>query len=155
MYLRELDAHSVLFDLSYLNKSPVVVDPAYVKEDLPKALDYGFTQIDTAVAQVMDAFANHQIAARDADEYKGQILGVSRDVKNSLDTSISYVSRDVDAYFAKTLKFFGRSYLTLTMIKTQDLVGKDKTYDMSGLTSHGSNPCRPRQRHGKKRHPDP
>lgn len=133
VYLRELDAHSVLFDLSYLNKSPVVVDPAYVKEDLPKALDYGFTQIDTAVAQVMDAFANHQIAARDAEEYKGQILGVSRDVKNSLDTSISYVSRDVDAYFAKTLKFFGRSYLTLTMIKTEDLVGKDKTYDMSGV----------------------
>jgi adenylate cyclase len=133
VYLSELDAHSVLFDLSYLDKSPVVVDPEYVKTDLPKALDFGFSQIDTAVSQTMDAFANHQIGARDAGEYKAQILGISKDVKNSLDTSISYVSRDLDAYFAKTLKFFGRSYLTLTMIKRQDIAGKDKTYDMSGV----------------------
>ncbi len=133
VYLRELDAHSVLFDLSYLDKSPVVVNPAYVKEDLPKALDYGFAQIDGAVAQTMDAFANHQIGARDAAEYKTQLLGITNEVKNSLDTSISYVTRDLDEYFAKTLKFFGKSYLTLTMIRPGDIVGKDKTYDMSGV----------------------
>lgn len=130
VFLREMGADSVIFDLSYLDKSPVKVDPVYVKEELPGYLDYGFNQINETVAQVMDAFAAHQIGPKDAAEYKKQIIEFNKTVRNSLDASISYVTRDVDAYFAKTLRFFGKSYLTISMV-TPENIGEGHSFDMS------------------------
>jgi adenylate cyclase len=130
VFLREMGADSVAFDLSYLDKSPVKVDPKYVKEDLPGYLDYGFNTINTSVSQVMDAFASHQLGASDAENYKQQLLDTTKTVRDSLDTSISYVTRDVDSYFATTLRFFGNSYLTLTMVTPKD--SKSQKFDMSG-----------------------
>jgi adenylate cyclase len=51
-------------------------------------------------------------------------------IKNELEVSIDYVTRDVDAYFADTLEFFGKSFLTLTMVRKDDIIGESKTYDM-------------------------
>ena len=121
VFLREMGAETVVFDLSYLDKSPVTVDPAYVKKDLPGYIDYGFKQIDDGIVQVMDAFAAHQVKNSEISDYKTQLLENNKAVKNSLDASISYVTRDVDAYFAKTLRFFGRSYLTLTMVTAESM----------------------------------
>ncbi len=131
VFLREMGADSVVFDLSYLDKSPVKVDPKYVNQELPEYLNYGFNQIDDTISQVMDAFAGRQIGPSDADAYKRQMLNFNSTVRESLNTSISYVARDVDAYFAKTLRFFGKSYLTLTMVTPEDIIGEDKTFDMS------------------------
>ena len=131
VFMKEMGAETVEFDLSYLDKSPVTVDPKYVKEELPGYIDYGFKQIDDSIAQVMDAFASHQAKPGDAKAYKAQLLGTTKAARNTLDTSVSYVTRDVDAYFAKTLHFFGRSYLTLTMISPDDIQSGPKTFDMS------------------------
>lgn len=137
VFLREMGAETVVFDLSYLDKSPVTVDPEYVKTELPGYVDYGFNQIDEGVSQVLDAFADRQIKASDAGEYKIQLLDLTKTVRNSLDASVSYVTRDVDAYFAKSLRFFGKSWLTLTMVTGDDIVadtkGEVKKYDMSGV----------------------
>ncbi len=130
LFLREMGADSVLFDLNYVDKSAVKVDPDYVQKELPGYLDYGFKQIDDTTAQVMDAFAAHQIGAADAPSYKKQMIETNKSVRDSLNASISYVTRDLDAYFAKTLRFFGKSYLTITMVTPAD-IGKGQTYDMS------------------------
>ncbi len=131
IFLREMGADSVTFDLSYLDKSPVKVDPKYVQEELPGYLDYGFGQINDTVSQVMDAVAARQIGPKDAPEYRDQILAFNATIRDSLGTSIAYVTRDVDGYFAKALKFFGKSYLTLTMITDDTIIGDDKTFNMS------------------------
>ena len=125
--MKELGAATVVFDLSYLNRSPVKVDPAYVQEELPGYLDESFARMDDTVAQVMDAFESRFIGPEDAAEYKAQILAFNREIKNGPDASISYVSRDLDDYFAKALRFFGNSYLTLTMVKAEDIQGEEKT----------------------------
>lgn len=130
--MKELGAASVVFDLSYLNRSPVKVDPAYVKEELPNYLDESFKRIDETVSQVMDAFEERFIGPGDAAEYKEQILAYNQDIKNGLDASISYVTRDLDEYFAKSLRFFGDSYLTLTMVNEEDIQGELKTWTVSG-----------------------
>ncbi|HNY21777.1 MAG TPA: CHASE2 domain-containing protein [Treponemataceae bacterium] len=127
VFLREMGADTVAFDLSYLDKSPVKVDPAYVKEQLPTYVENGFRQIDDGVAETLDAFARGQIGERDA---KARISENNQRVKNSLDTSINYVARDVDSYFGKTLRLFGKSYLTLTMITPDNIIGDDKSIKM-------------------------
>ena len=56
VFMKEMGAKTVVSDLSYIDKSPVTVDPKYVKEELPGYINYGFKQIDDNIAQVMDAF---------------------------------------------------------------------------------------------------
>lgn len=131
VFLREMGAESVTFDLSFLDRSPVNVDPKYVKEDLPGYLDYGFRQIDDSVSQVMDAVAQRQISPADAPEYRDQLHQVTKSARDSIDTSLAYVTRDVDTYFSRCLRLFGKSFLTLTMIHEKDIIGEDKTYNMS------------------------
>ncbi|MDR2134767.1 MAG: CHASE2 domain-containing protein, partial [Treponema sp.] len=50
VFLREMGADTVVFDLSYLDNSPVRVDPGYVQNDLPRYIDNGFLRINDTVA---------------------------------------------------------------------------------------------------------
>jgi adenylate cyclase len=129
VFLREMGAETVVFDLSYLDNSPVRVDPVYVREELPRYLENGFGRINEAAGQVMDAFADGTLDRRDAPGMKKEIVAFNNSVKNELEVSIDYVTRDVDAYFADTLDFFGDAYLTLTMISEKDIQGN---YAMDG-----------------------
>ncbi|MDR2258106.1 MAG: CHASE2 domain-containing protein [Treponema sp.] len=131
VFLREMGADTVVFDLSYLDNSPGGVDSAYVREDLPRYLDNGFIRINDTVSQVMDAFAEGSLGRGDAESAKHEIVALNNSVKNELAVSIDYVTRDVDAYFADALQFFGKSYLTITMVSEDDILGDDKTYDMN------------------------
>ncbi len=132
VFLGEMGAESVTFDLSYLDNSPVKVDPRYVKEDLPADIDYGFSQLDESISLVMDSFAARRIGPGDAGEYREQLVDLVKSVRGSIETSLAYVTRDVDEYFAGTLKLFGESYLTLTMMNPEGIVGDDKRFDMTG-----------------------
>ncbi len=131
VFLREMGAKTVVFDLSYLDRSPVKVDPAYVQNELPGYLDYGFEQINSAVAQILDSIAGQNPTRDELEAYRDMLIEFNSGIKGSLDTSIAYVTRDVDEYFAKTLKFFGDSYLTLTMINANDIIGDEKTFNMA------------------------
>mgnify|MGYP001474770540 CR=1 FL=1 len=130
IYMKEMGADFVLFDLSYLDRSPVVVDPDYVKEELPAYLEYGFSQINDSFTQILDAASSKDIPLRDLPYYKDELLSFNESIKNSLDANIAYVTRDVDEYFAQALSFFDSSYLTLTMISKDTLQDDDKTFDM-------------------------
>ncbi|TVR85398.1 MAG: CHASE2 domain-containing protein, partial [Spirochaetaceae bacterium] len=144
VFLREMGADTVVFDLSYLDNSPATVAPRYVNEELPRHLQHSFEEIDFTIAQVMDGVASGFIGPADAELYKEQILEFNRSIKNSLGASISHVTRDVDAYFAGALGLFGSSFLTLTMVDPDDLIiedpllidmdevhGEEPTFDMS------------------------
>ncbi|HOS30509.1 MAG TPA: CHASE2 domain-containing protein [Treponemataceae bacterium] len=132
IYMKEMGAEFVLFDLNYLDRSPVVVNPDYVKVELPGYLDYGFNQIDNTIAQVLDAAAEQYIAPDELPAYKDEILAFNKTIKNSLEANIAYVTTDVDEYFAQTLSFFGNSYLTITMIAEEHLMGEDTSFNMEG-----------------------
>lgn len=130
IYMKEMGADFVLFDLNYLDKSPVVVNPDYVKVELPRYLDQGFSQIDSTIAQVLDAASEQYIAPEELPAYKEEILSFNKTVKNSLEANIAYVTSDVDEQFAQALSFFGNSYLTITMIGEEHLIGEDKSFNM-------------------------
>jgi adenylate cyclase len=120
VFLREMGARTVVFDMSYLDNSPVRVDPVYVREELPRYLENGFDRINEAAGDVMDAFARGDIGRREAPAMKEELTAFNNSVKNELEVSIDYVTRDVDAHFADTLNFFGASYLTLTMLSEKN-----------------------------------
>lgn len=122
VFLREMGADSVIFDLSYLDNSPMNINPQYIREELPRYIDYGFNQIDSNITDVMNAFGSNMIDSGDASSFRDELIAGNKAVRNSIDTSLAYVTRDIDEYFANTLRFFGNSYLTLTMISLSDLI---------------------------------
>jgi adenylate cyclase len=130
IFLREMGADAAAFDLSFLDPSTAQVDLEYLREDLPRYLDSGFMQINDEAAFYIDGFASGQLKAPDAEAAKSGIRKVNEEIKNQLGISIGYVARDMDAYLADALKFFGNSYLTLTMVSEDDITGEEKTYEM-------------------------
>lgn len=130
VFMHEMGTQQVVFDLNYLDKSPDVINPNYIRNDLPNYLNFGFKQINSNIEQVMDGFSAGAISRKDAPDYKDQLLSVTDSVKNQIDNSVSYVARDIDAYFAQNLKAFGSAFLTLTMISPDEIIGDDKSYTM-------------------------
>ncbi|MFP3041116.1 CHASE2 domain-containing protein [Treponema primitia] len=123
VFLREMGADTVAFDLSYLDRSPMRIDPEYVQNTLPGILDNEFLSINTSVAQVLDAFSTGSLRSSDLEEYKEQLFEHNQSARNTIGEAVSYVSRDVDEYFARSLAFFGKAYLTLTLTPDSSPVG--------------------------------
>jgi adenylate cyclase len=134
IFLREMGARSVVFDLSFLDPSTARVDPEYLYKNLPRYLDDGFYRISENTGSYIDAFASGQLTASDAEAAKETIRRDNNEIRNQLGVNIEYVARDMDAYLAEALKFFGDSYLTLTMVSENDIIGDEKTYYMDPET---------------------
>ncbi|AEF84491.1 adenylate/guanylate cyclase catalytic domain protein [Treponema primitia ZAS-2] len=133
VFLREMGADTVAFDLNYLDRSPRRVDPDYVQNTLPAMLDNEFFHINEAAGQVLDGFSSGELRPSQAREYKEQLFDYYRSIRENVRESLSYVSRDEDEYFAQCLRFFGKSFLTLTMITRGDIQGLDQKLDLSGM----------------------
>jgi adenylate cyclase len=127
VFLREMGAEAAAFDLSYLDESPAHIDAEYVAVDLPRYMDAGFARINDAADQGIDLVSGGYAAP---GAVKEELRRVNDFVRNELGVSVSYVLRDVDAAFADSLNFFGDSFLTLTMIRDQDILGPDKSFVM-------------------------
>ena len=84
--LKELGAESVVFDLSFLDKSPSTVDLEYVNEKLPAYIKEAFTEMADGYMDINDAL-------------------------NSVLVSVSHVVTPYDEILAQSLKFFGNSYI--------------------------------------------
>ncbi|MDR1901962.1 MAG: CHASE2 domain-containing protein [Treponema sp.] len=130
IFMREMGAETAVFDLSFLDNSTPRVDPAYINNQLPRYLDEGFAEINENIDATIDDIAEKGIDASKAETYKADLHRENNRIQNQLDVNIAYVTRDVDAYLADTFKFFGDSYLTLTMVTKEDISGAKKTYGM-------------------------
>jgi adenylate cyclase len=130
IFMREMGAETVAFDLSFLDNSTPRVDPGYINDQLPRYLDEGFTEINENIDGTIDYIARNGANALEAEEYKEALHRENRSIQNRLGVNIAYVTRDVDAYLADALKFFGDSYLTLTMVTEEDMVDGEETYYM-------------------------
>lgn len=136
VYLREMGAESVVFDLSYLDKSPQKVDPEYVNKELPDYIDYSFKKLNGSMDTIIDAFGDKSLKPSDAGYAKEEMHATSNEVKNEINTSISYVTKDMDVYLADCLKFFDNAYLTLTFgedANSFDMSKVDKDYLASSI----------------------
>ncbi len=101
--LRDLGAGGVVFDLSFLDKSPAKVDEDFVEKKLPDYID--------------SAFKNMRAGRSSAEDTKNDIL-----------INISHVIRKLDSYLADGLKFFGNSTLAITMVDFDQISDEEKQF---------------------------
>lgn len=133
--LKELNAESVVFDLSFLDKSQAKFDEKYVTETLPEYVEDNFESINSTVSDFLDAFGAQILGAEDAEDAKNQILNTSENAKNSLSVSISRIVESQDENLANSLKFSGNSYLTLTFDDNVPELDKDNQNYLSQYIS--------------------
>ncbi len=130
VFLKEMGAESLTFDLSYIDQSPLQVDQAYVEEELPGTVERSFAGLDEGIASVMDGVAAGRIGRAGAGAAKEGLLARSAAVKETVLEAVGQVSRDLDDYFGGNIRFFGSAYMTLTMVMPSDML-KGAEYDMS------------------------
>jgi len=118
--LKELGVQTIAFDLSYLDESPYRLDPEYAAEVFGNYLDKKFTLLDEASSTVIDAIGP-ATSRRDRELYKKDMESLYSSVRGELEDSLSLLTRDVDEYFAHALAFSACSWLTLTMLRQEDI----------------------------------
>ena len=109
--LKELGARSVVFDLSFLDRSQATVDETYVRESLPGYVDDYFGLLSDTAAEYFEALADGDAGYEEAVEYYD---AESRRYGQELNTAISHVISPVDEILAGSIKDFGNTFLTLT-----------------------------------------
>jgi adenylate cyclase len=106
--------------LSYLDESPYRLDPEYAADVFGSYLDTNFTLLDEASKTLIDAIGP-ATSRRDRELYKQDMESLHHSVRGELETSLSLLTRDVDEYFARALAFSDCSWLTLTMLRPEDI----------------------------------
>jgi len=118
--LKELGVQTIAFDLSYLDESPYRLDPDYAAEMFGRTLDENFSMLNEASATVIDAI-RPATSRSEREYYKQDMRSLYNSVRGELETSLSLLTRDVDEYFAQALAFSDCSWLTLTMLRQEDI----------------------------------
>jgi len=118
--LKELGVQTIAFDLSYLDESPYRIDPEYAAEAFGRILDENFALLNESSATVIDAI-RPATSRSERELYKQDMRSLYRSVRGELETSLSLLTRDVDEYFAQALAFSDCSWLTLTMLRQDDI----------------------------------
>ena len=109
--LKELGASSVVFDLSFLDRSQATVDEKYVKDSLPGYVNDYFSLLSETAAESLTALADGDA---DLDEAYDYYDSESQKYENQLNTAISHVITPIDEILANSIKDFGNTFLTLT-----------------------------------------
>jgi len=122
--LKELEVNAIAFDLSYLDESPYRLDPEYAMDTFGQHLDAGFADLDAAAVSVIDGI-NARTTQADRQSFKEDIRYLHDTFRNELETFVSLLARDVDEYFAQALAFSDCSWVTLTMIRPEDVFTED------------------------------
>ena len=120
--LKELGVREIVFDLSYLDESPPRLDPVYAADIFDRYLNSGFGRLDEAISVIGEI--SPETSQTERELYMQDIRSLHRAVRGELENSLSLLIRDVDEYFARALAFSGCSWLTLTMIRPQEVLGE-------------------------------
>src|SRR5574344_1626535 len=117
--MRELGAKADCFDIEYLSKSQLGVDPQTL-EYLPDTFSDSLDTVSEIVTDLSDSIADGSIPAEYAPEITTQILNeyVAPTYQDLFDSVAGNLVRDNDEYFAKAIRYFGNAWLT---INTADL----------------------------------
>ncbi|MCL2066432.1 MAG: CHASE2 domain-containing protein [Treponema sp.] len=121
LLLKEIGVRTIVFDLSYLDESPHRMDPEYAAQVFDYYLNSGFARLDDAAAAVIDGIGPATGRA-ERELYKEDIRLLYENVREELETSLTFLIRDVDEYFAQALAFTDCSWLNFTMYEPDDIL---------------------------------
>ena len=113
--LKEFGVNTIAFDISFLDETAQRLDPIAAADLSGRRMDSILFRLNDTASQVIDRIGAGT-TQRDKEIYKQDLNSFYMDIKAELDEAVSYLTKDVDEYFAQSLAFTDNSWLTLTMI---------------------------------------
>jgi adenylate cyclase len=114
--LREFEADTVVFDIEYVDPSPQGVDSRYLNQELPRLFNAGFNDLNENINAFFDALLQGYIPLEEAEEYVGELTGISDEIRGNLLAAVRRVARDNDEYMGDAFRLFGNAWATVNML---------------------------------------
>jgi adenylate cyclase len=130
LLMKEFGAEYALFDIEYVNKSPLGVDVQYLDNQIPQSLEHEFGSIQENVQALFTALQNGNIPLDEAQSYVDSLQELNEQAKAALYEDINQILRDNDRYLGEAAAFFENTFVTLNMLNQHDETVADdlKTY---------------------------
>lgn len=112
--MRELGAYSATFDIEYLSPSQLGINPAITKT-IPLNFSKSKNELLSLVYELSDSVSKGNISAKEMPSMTDMIVKdyIAPQI-DSLEKSVTDgVFRDNDEYFAKAIRYFGNTWLTI------------------------------------------
>ncbi len=116
--LTELDAGYAIFDIEYLEKSPMTVDTTYLNGPLGTEFGTAFEEIGSSLDELFQALVNKRIPLSDAGEYGKALIEYLDSTRDDLYGKTKLVAIENDEYLGQAMRMFGESYTTINMQET-------------------------------------
>jgi len=113
--MAEFGAGYAVFDIEYVNKSPMSVDRNYLDRGLRSEFDRTFEDVGSNVGQLFSALASGNIRLKDAGEYGDELVEMIRQDRDSLYDQTKKVAVENDSYLGRAMRLFGEAFVTLNM----------------------------------------
>lgn len=141
--MREFGAREAVFDIEYVNQSPLGVDKSYLNKKIPSLFDQQFHAITSNTTALFNALDQGTIPLRDAPQYAKQLSKLDNKSRNILLGKVQGIARNNDRFLGQAAWFFHRAYFTVNFTSSSN--GVSKTYRnwvldhvaLKNITVHG------------------
>ena len=113
--LTQLGAEFAVFDIEYIDKSPMSVDFSYLNGALKAEFAASFEEIGANVQDIFAALVNNQITLPEAGIYGGELVELIDQSRDTLYRHTKQVAIENDSYLGKAMRMFGSTFITVNM----------------------------------------
>ncbi|WP_041397401.1 CHASE2 domain-containing protein [Spirochaeta africana] len=118
--LGEFGAAAAIFDIEYIDPSPMGVAPEVLNEEFPRVLNDSFADIQNQTEQLFFALQQEMIPLADAEDFIFELGDLTRSHRDRLLETARAIARDNDRYHGTAAGLFGRAYYTNTILDAED-----------------------------------
>ena len=113
--LTQLGAGFAVFDIEYIDKSPMSVDFTYLNGALKSEFTVAFEEIGANVQDIFAALANNQITLPEAGIYGSELVTFIDQSRDDLYRHTGRVAIENDSYLGQAMRLFGSTFITVNM----------------------------------------
>ncbi len=118
--MREFGASYVVFDIEYVDKSPLGVNAEVLNQEIPAALNAEFGSVQQNVADLFTALRKGQISMAQAGGFIKDLGDLTEASKASLLKEIGQVARNNDELLGRSARLCQNAYFTVNMLLESD-----------------------------------
>ena len=118
--MREFGASYAVFDIEYVDKSPLGVNAEVLNQEIPAALGAEFGAVRQNVEDLFTALRERRISLAQAGGFIKDLGELTEASKASLLKKIGQIARDNDELLGRSARLFQHAYFTINMLPEVD-----------------------------------
>lgn len=114
--LREFESGPTIFDIEYVDASPLAVDGQVLDQRIPDLFEREFAQISGSVESLVAAVAAGQLSASDAEEFLPDLAALTDEARSRLLSNVREVVQNNDIVLGNAAAAHGDAWFTVNLI---------------------------------------